>query len=167
MGVKPIQIGLPLQIEGDAFASTTTTESPVGKEQLMELIVRSENLQRALKRVKQNKGAAGVDQMGTEQLADHLKQHWASIKQQLLAGTYQPQPVKRVEIPKPDGSKRLLGIPALDDKIVQKGAAMILTAIYEQDFLDCSYGYRLGKGAKDVVEPRLKGRAVICRYADD
>jgi RNA-directed DNA polymerase len=83
VGVKPIQIGLPLQIEGDAFASTTTTESPVGKEQLMELILRSENLQRALRRVKRNKGAAGVDQMGTEQLADHLTQHWATIKHQL------------------------------------------------------------------------------------
>ncbi len=151
MGVKPIQIGLPLTIEGDAFASTTTTESPVGKEQLMELILRSENLQRALRRVKQNKGAAGVDQMGTEQLADHLTQHWATIKHQLLEGTYQPQPVRRVEIPKPGGGKRLLGIPTVLDRFIQQAMLQILQDQWDETFSQFSYGFRPSRSAHQAV----------------
>jgi RNA-directed DNA polymerase len=151
VGVKPIQIGLPLTIEGDAFASTTTTESPVGKEQLMELILRSENLQRALRRVKQNRGAAGVDQMGTEQLADYLKQHWASIKQQLLEGSYQPQPVRRVEIPKPNGSKRLLGIPTVLDRFIQQAMLQILQDQWDDTFSQFSYGFRPGHSAHQAI----------------
>jgi RNA-directed DNA polymerase len=152
VSVKPIQIGLPLKIEGDAFASTTASESPVGNEKLMELILLSENLQRALKRVKQNRGAAGVDRMGTEQLHDHLKQHWTSIKKQLLEGTYQPQPVKRVEIPKPDGSKRMLGIPTVLDRFIQQAMLQILQQLWDETFSQFSYGFRPSRSAHQAVK---------------
>ena len=151
MSVKPIQIGLPFKIEGDAFASTAVSEHPVGKDRLMELILLGENLQRALKRVKQNKGAAGVDHMGTEQLHGHLKQHWASIKQQLLEGTYQPQPVKRVEIPKSDGSRRMLGIPTVLDRFIQQAMLQILQEQWDETFSQFSYGFRPSRSAHQAV----------------
>jgi RNA-directed DNA polymerase len=152
VSVKPIQIGLPFKIKGDAFASTTATESPVGKEQLMELILLSENLQRALRRVKQNKGAAGVDHMDTEQLHEHLKQHWTSIKRQLLDGTYHPQPVKRVEISKPDGGKRLLGIPTVLDRFIQQAMLQILQEQWDETFSQFSYGFRPSRSAHQAVK---------------
>ena len=142
MGVRPIQIGLPFTIEGDAFTSETITENPVGQERLMELIVLSENLKRALHRVEQNKGAAGVDQMDTSQLRDHLRQHWGMIKAQLLQGSYQPQPVKRVEIPKPGGGKRRLGIPTVLDRFIQQAMLQILQEQWDESFSQFSYGFR-------------------------
>ncbi|PQP34958.1 group II intron reverse transcriptase/maturase [Desulfobacteraceae bacterium SEEP-SAG9] len=117
----------------------------------MELILLGENLQRALKRVKQNKGAAGVDHMGTEQLHGHLKQHWASIKQQLLEGTYQPQPVKRVEIPKSDGSRRMLGIPTVLDRFIQQAMLQILQEQWDETFSQFSYGFRPSRSAHQAV----------------
>jgi RNA-directed DNA polymerase len=152
VNVKPTQIGLPFKIEGDAFASITASEHPVGKEQLMELILLSENVQRALKRVEQNKGAAGVDKMGTEQLRDHLKQHWATIKQLLLTGTYTPCPVKRVEIPKPDGSKRMLGIPTVVDRFIQQAMLQVLQELWDDTFSQFSYGFRPGRNAHQAAK---------------
>jgi RNA-directed DNA polymerase len=152
VSVKPIQIGLPFKIEGDAFASNAASESPVGKERLMELILLSENLKRALQRVKQNKGAAGVDDMGTDQLHDHLKRHWASIKSQLLKGTYQPQPVKRVEIPKPGGGKRMLGIPTVLDRFIQQAMLQILQELWDETFSQFSYGFRPSRSAHQAIK---------------
>jgi retron-type reverse transcriptase len=117
----------------------------------MALILRSENLQRALKRVKQKKGAAGVDQMGTEQLHDHLKQHWATIRHQLLEGTYQPQPVRRVEIPKPNGSKRLIGIPTVLDRFIQQAMLQILQDQWDETVSQFSYGFRPGRSAHQAI----------------
>ena len=147
MGVRPIQIGLPFEIKGDTFASTTATESPVGNEQLMELILLSENLQRALRRVKQKKGAAGFDGMSVEQLHDHLKFNWTTIKRQLPEGTYTPAPVKRVEIPKPDRSKRQLGIPTVLDRFIQQAVLQILQEQWDETFSQFSYGFRPGRSA--------------------
>ena len=94
-------------------AAKRGTESPAIAEQLMEEVCERENCKQALKRVKANKGSAGVDGMTVQQLPEFLKQHWPAIREQLLSGTYKPQPVKRVEIPKPDGGVRKLGIPTV------------------------------------------------------
>lgn len=152
MNVKPIQIGLPFKIEGDAFASNAASERPVGKERLMELILLSENLKRALQRVKQNEGAAGVDNMGTDQLHDHLKQHWASIKNQLLKGRYQPQPVKRVEIPKAGDGMRMLGIPTVLDRFIQQAMLQILQQLWDETFSQFSYGFRPSRSAHQAIK---------------
>jgi RNA-directed DNA polymerase len=152
VSVKPIQIGLPFKIEGDAFISETITENPVGQERLMELILLSENLKRALHRVEQNKGAAGVDHMATSQLRDHLRQHWGTIKKQLLQGTYQPQPVKHVEIPKPAGGKRCLGIPTVLDRFIQQAMLQILQEQWDETFSQFSYGFRPSRSAHQAVK---------------
>ena len=94
----------------ESLKAMSVPESPAGKERTMEEIVERENLKEALRRVKDNKGAPGVDGMTVNQLGDYLKQHWPAIREQLLSGTYRPKPVKRVEIPKPDGGVRKLGI---------------------------------------------------------
>ena len=97
----------------ESLRTTSVPESPAGTDRTMEEIVERENLKNALRRVKANKGAPGVDGMTVGQLGDHLKQHWPAIREQLLSGTYRPKPVKRVEIPKPDGGVRKLGIPTV------------------------------------------------------
>ena len=101
-------------VEGtESFTAKHQTESPAIGEQLMEEVCGRENCKQALARVKANKGRAGVDGMTVQQLPEYLKQHWAAIREQLLSGTYKPQPVRRVEIPKPDGGVRKLGIPTV------------------------------------------------------
>ena len=101
-------------LEGtESLAAKCGTESPAIGEQLMEEVCERENCKQALARVKANKGSAGVDGMTVHELPDFLKQHWPAIREQLLNGTYRPQPVKRVEIPKPDGGVRKLGIPTV------------------------------------------------------
>ena len=99
--------------ETESFGVTNGTESPARTDRLMEEVCERENCKQALKRVKANKGSAGVDGMTVQQLPEYLKQHWPAIREQLLSGTYKPQPVKRVEIPKPDGGVRKLGIPTV------------------------------------------------------
>ena len=96
------------------------SESPASSDQLMEEIWERENCKQALARVKANKGSPGIDGMTVEKLSDYLKQHWPEIREQLLSGTYKPQPVKRVEIPKPDGGIRKLGIPTALDRLIQQ-----------------------------------------------
>jgi RNA-directed DNA polymerase len=99
------------------------TESPARTDRLMEEVVERENCKEALKRVKSNQGSAGIDGMTVGQLPAYLKEHWPKIREQLLSGTYEPQPVKRVEIPKPDGGVRKLGIPTVLDRFVQQAVA--------------------------------------------
>ena len=104
----------------ESLAAKRGTESPAISEQLMEEVCERENCKQALARVKANKGSAGVDGMTVQQLPEHLKQQWPVIREQLLSGTYKPQPVKRVEIPKPDGGIRKLGIPTVLDRFIQR-----------------------------------------------
>jgi RNA-directed DNA polymerase len=151
VNVKPTQLGLPFEIKGNAYASAAVTEHPVGNEQLMERVVSRDNLQSALKRVEGNKGAAGVDGMSAKQLRAHLKQHWPSIKEQLLFGKYQPQAVRRVEIPKPDGGKRKLGIPTVLDRFIQQALLQVLQAQWDASFSEFSYGFRPGRSAHQAV----------------
>src|SRR5436189_5959883 len=106
----------------ESFAAQREAESPAHIEPMMEAVCERSNCKQALARVKRNKGSAGVDGMTVEQLPAYLKQHWPAIRQQLLSGTYKPQPVRRVEIPKPDGGMRRLGIPTVLDRFIQQAA---------------------------------------------
>jgi RNA-directed DNA polymerase len=128
----------------ESLTANCETQSPAGTEQLMEEVCDRENLKRALRRVKTNKGSPGIDGMKVGELSDYLKQHWPAIREQLLSGTYRPQAVKRVEIAKPDGGVRKLGIPTVEDRLLQRAVARILEAVFEADFLECSYGFRPG-----------------------
>ena len=118
----------------------------------MERVLSRGNLLKALKRVERNKGAAGVDEMSTKQLRAHLKQRWPSIKQQLLCGKYKPQAVRRVEIPKPDGGRRKLGIPTVLDRFIQQALLQVLQAKWDESFSQFSYGFRPGRNAHQAVK---------------
>src|SRR5262252_8847678 len=110
----------------ESLAAKRQSESPAIGEQLMEEVCGRENCKQALARVKANKGSAGVDGMTVQQLPEFLKQYWPAIREQLLSGTYTPQPVKRVEIPKPDGGVRKLGIPTVLDRFIQQAVMQVL-----------------------------------------
>jgi RNA-directed DNA polymerase len=119
---------------------------------LWERIFSRDNLFEALAQVQRNGGAPGVDGMTVEELPDHLRAHWRSIRAKLDAGVYQPSPVKRVEIPKPDGGVRLLGIPTVLDRLIQTAIHQILSPMFEPTFSDHSYGFRPGRSAQDAVK---------------
>jgi RNA-directed DNA polymerase len=142
--------GLP---EGtESSAGKRGIESPAIAEQLMEEVCGRENCKQALKRVKANKGSAGVDGMTVQQLPEYLKQHWPAIREQLLSGTYKPQPVRRVEIPKPDGGMRKLGIPTVLDRFIQQAVMQVLQGRWDRTFSNHSYGFRPGRSAHQAVE---------------
>ena len=120
-------------------------------ESLMEQVVREENLERALQAVKRNRGSAGIDHMKTTELESHLQMHWEWIRAKLLAGSYVPSPVRRVEIPKPNGGKRMLGIPTVQDRLIQQMLLQELTPIFDPAFSEHSFGFRPGRSAQDAV----------------
>ena len=124
-------------------------ESNVG---LWEQVWERENLLTALKRVERNAGAPGIDGMTVKDLRSYLKEHWLEIRAALESGTYQPNPVRRVEIPKPDGGVRLLGIPSVIDRLLQQAIAQVLTPIFERKFSPYSYGFRPGRSAHDAIK---------------
>ena len=123
------------------------------------------NLMLAYQRVVRNKGAAGVDGMGVAELKEHRKQHWPAIKAKLLAGRYIPQAVRRVEIPKPQGGVRMLGIPTVTDRLIQQALHQVLSPISEADFSESSYGFRPGRNAHQAVKAArqyvAEGRRVV------
>ncbi len=118
----------------------------------MEKVVARDNMLAALKRVEQNKGAPGVDGIPTENLREQIRAEWPRIREELLAGTYRPQPVRRVEIPKPGGGKRMLGIPTVMDRLIQQALLQVLTPIFDPEFSEASYGFRPGRRAHDAVK---------------
>ena len=120
-------------------------------EELMEQVVTQENATAAWEAVKRNAGAPGIDGMTTLQLRDHIRRHWETIRDKLLAGTYVPSPVRRVAIPKPDGGLRLLGIPTVLDRWIQQMLLQMLQAIFDRTFHAWSFGFRPGKSAHDAV----------------
>src|SRR5215469_11308272 len=129
------------------------SESPVGTEQLMEEVCELENCKQALQRVKANKGSPGVDGMTVNELPEYLKQHGLEIGEQLRKGTYQPQPVRRVEIPKPEGQGvRKLGIPCVLDRFVQQAVLQVLQKRWDPTFSEHSHGFRPGRSAKQAVQ---------------
>ncbi len=134
----------------ESFAAKREAESPA-REQLMEAVCGRQNCRQALARVKRNKGSAGMDGMTVERLPAYLKQHWPTIREQLLRGTYKPQPVKRVEIPKPDGGMRKLGIPTVLDRFIQQAVMQVLQGRWDRTFSGYSYGFRPGRSAHQAV----------------
>ena len=122
----------------------------------IEHILSNENMNRAYKQVKKNKGAAGIDGMEWADLLSHLKVNGQQLRESIRNQSYKPMPVKRVEIPKADGSKRKLGIPTVTDRVVQQATAQVLTPIYERKFHENSYGFRPGKSAQKAVLKAVK-----------
>lgn len=157
----PEQLALPFTGSGETEAGkaegTETrrvergNESPAGNQRRREEICERENVRAALKRVRSNKGGPGVDGMTVEQLPDYLREHWAEIREQLLKGTYQPRPVKRMEIPKPEGGVRKLGIPTVLDRFIQQAVAQVLQRQWDPTFSEHSYGFRPGRSAHQAV----------------
>jgi RNA-directed DNA polymerase len=135
----------------ESFAAKCETESPAREEQLMEEVCGRENCQRALRRVKANKGSPGIDGMKVAELPGYLKQHWPAIREQRLSGTYQPQPVRRVEIAKPDGGVRKLGIPTVLDRMIQQAVMQVLQRRWDPTFSEHSHGFRPQRSAHEAV----------------
>jgi RNA-directed DNA polymerase len=135
----------------ESLAAKRKAESPAIGEQLMEEVCERENCKQALARVKANTGSPGVDGMTVGDLPGYLKQHWPAIREQLLSGAYVPQPVKRVEIPKPDGGVRKLGIPTVLDRFIQQAVMQILQRRWDRTFSEHSYGFRPGRSAHQAV----------------
>src|SRR5947209_12101009 len=137
--------------ETESLMATSGPESPARTNRLMEEVCERENLKEALRQVKGNKGSAGVDGITVNQLTDYLKQHWPAIREQLLSGTYEPKPVRRVESPKPDGGVRKLGIPTVLDRLIQQAVMQVLQRRWDRTFSDHSYGFRPGRSAHQAV----------------
>jgi len=136
----------------ESFTATSKAESPAKADNLLEEILDPENLKEALKRVKANKGSAGIDRMTVDLLPAYLQKHWLEIREQLLRGTYRPQPVLRVEIPKPDGGGvRKLGIPVVVDRFLQQAVMQALQRIWDPTFSEHSYGFRPNRSAHQAV----------------
>ncbi len=139
-------------VEADVTTHRRTKAELEQTSVLMDTACERGNLKLAYQRVVENKGAAGVDGIGIAEFKDHLKQHWPTIRAKLLAGSYIPSPVRRVDIPKPQGGVRTLGIPTLTDRLIQQALHQVLSPIFEADFSASSYGFRPGRNAHQAVK---------------
>lgn len=159
----------PRAAEEGTEPSTTkrNSQSPTSTDSSMEEVCERRNLELALKRVMANKGGPGVDGMTVKRLVRHLKRHWPEIREQLLTGTYKPQPVERVEIPKPDGGVRKLGIPTVLDRFIQQAVLQVLQRRWDRTFSEQSYGFRPGRSAHQAVAQAQDYLAEGCRYVVD
>ena len=135
----------------EASGATNGLESPARTDRLMEEVIERENLKEALRRVKANRGSAGVDGMTIGGITDYLRQHGPAIRDRLLNGTYEPTPVRRVEIAKPDGGMRKLGIPTVLDRFIQQAVMQVLQRKWDGTFSRHSYGFRPGRSAHQAV----------------
>ena len=136
---------------GATSVGSNEEEVHCSNSKLLESVVDRSNLWKALRRVKANQGNAGIDGMTVDELHPWLSANWETIKEKLLNGSYQPQPVKAVDIPKPDGGVRRLGIPTVIDRLIQQAITQVLTPIFDPHFSNNSYGFRAGKNAKQAV----------------
>jgi RNA-directed DNA polymerase len=143
--VKPV--GLAQSAE--PFPARDNGKSDAGT---WEAIFERGNMLTALKRVESNKGAAGIDGMGVKELRGYLKAHWLEVRETLESGKYRPSPVRRVEIPKPDGGVRQLGIPTVQDRLIQQAIAQVISPMFEGEFSPYSYGFRPGRSAHQAVQ---------------
>ena len=144
-------------VEHQGYAEARSTDRREGKERggasgLLEAILDRDNLNRAYKRVKSNHGAAGIDGMSVEEALPWLKEHREELLQSIRDGSYEPSPVRRKEIPKPDGGVRKLGIPTVVDRVIQQGIAQKLQNIWEPQFSDSSYGYRPKRSGQQAIQ---------------
>jgi len=135
---------------GEAHSVCRTHEG-LGRQDLLEQVLPRENMVRAWKRVEANKGSAGVDGLSVEQTAEYLKTQWPKIREEILSGQYRPQAVRRVEIPKPGGGVRELGIPTVVDRLIQQALLQVLQPMIDPTFSEFSYGFRPGRRAHDAV----------------
>lgn len=141
----------------ESYCHTRRTDKFTQKLDIMlERILSRENLILALKRVERNKGSHGVDEMPVQNLRAHIMEHWTTLREELQEGTYHPHPVRHVEIPKPNGGKRKLGIPTVLDRFIQQEVAQVLTEEYDPPFSKHSYGFRLNKRGHDAVREARK-----------
>jgi RNA-directed DNA polymerase len=160
MRQKSEQLELPLVYKGETLNDRRSVEALTAahdeerssKEDLMELVVAESNVHAAMKRVRRNKGSPGTDGMSVEELPEYMAVNWTRIRQELLAGSYQPQPVKRVEIPKSSGGVRQLGIPTVTDRMIQQMVLNVLQPKLDPTFSEHSYGFRPGRSAHQAVK---------------
>jgi len=160
MRQKSTQLALNWEGEGEARedptrgieAQTASTLSVPLAHDLMEAVVAASNMRNALRKVRSNKGSPGVDGMTVKQLPDYLRHAWQTLCEQLLKGEYRPSPIRRVDIPKPDGGTRQLGIPTVMDRLVQQALLQVLEPLYDPTFSKSSYGFRPGKSAHQALE---------------
>jgi RNA-directed DNA polymerase len=156
---KPGQPGRVVNGKGEACAAAARDEARVasqnceglGREDLLQQALSRENMAAAWKRVKANRGSAGVDGLSIEQTREYLKTHWPRIRSELLCGAYRPQAMRRVEIPKPMGGMRELGIPTVIDRMIQQALLQVLQPLIDPTFSQFSYGFRPGRSAHDAV----------------
>jgi RNA-directed DNA polymerase len=142
------------RVSGEGTEPSTAkreTESPASTEHLMEEVCERENLKKALKRVRSNKGSPGIDGMTVDELPGYLKEHWPTHREQLLSGAYMPKPVRRVEIPKEGGGVRKLGIPTVLDRFIQQALMQVLQGRWDRTFSEHSFGFRPGRSAHQAV----------------
>jgi len=152
----------------DSSVPNLTSEKPMFNSHLMEAVCERSNLQQALKRVKRNKGAPGIDGMTVEELGKHLKENWLAIKAQLLSGTYKPKPVRRVTIPKPNGKgPRLLGIPCVLDRFIEQALLQVIQPVWDPKFSEHSYGFRPGRSAHQAIAQAQSYLATGYEYVVD
>lgn len=150
----PVDEGTPSPVgreDAEPVVAKCEPERPAVTNSLMEAVCERENLKKALRRVKANKGSPGADGMTVAQLSDYLRAHWPQHRDELLRGTYTPSPVRRVEIPKPDGGVRKLGVPTALDRFVQQAVLQVLQPLFDPTFSDHSYGFRPGRSAHQAV----------------
>lgn len=138
--------------EGASKSTASQDNSELRENQIMEEVLTKENMTKAMKRVEQNQGAAGIDDMTVGELKVYLKQEWLRIRGELLEGRYRPKPVRRVMIPKTGGGERALGIPTVVDRLIQQAVHQVISPIFEKDFSGSSYGYRPKRSAQQAVE---------------
>lgn len=168
----PQEVGVELQGNAGALSKLSVSKSQENdrqerEERLLEEILMPKNLNLAYKRVKGNGGSHGVDGMTVEELLPYLKQHGKEIRQSIFEGKYKPQAVRRVEIPKPDGGVRQLGIPSVVDRVIQQAIAQELENIFEPEFSPNSYGFRRGKSAHQAIEAAREYIEEGCRWTVD
>lgn len=159
LGAIPEGSGRKPRVAGTGAANATgrkATTWPEAATGLMEKIVSRGNMMAAYSRVVSNKGAPGVDDMPVTALKGYLQEEWPRIKEELLAGTYHPQPVRKVEIPKPGGGTRMLGIPTVLDRLIQQAVQQVLNPLFDPDFSESSYGFRPKRSAHQAVNAALK-----------
>lgn len=140
----------------EPLTAKRTTDRPAVEDQLMEEVCDRSNLEKAWKRVRGNKGSPGVDGLTIDDTATYLREHWPTIRAQLLTGTYTPQPVKRVDIPKPAGGVRRLGVPCVVDRLIQQALLQVLQKQWDPTFSEYSYGFRPGRSAHQAVAQAQK-----------
>jgi RNA-directed DNA polymerase len=151
----------------EAAMANRRTESSASTTELMEEVCERSNMKAALRRVERNKGSAGVDGMTVEELRGHLKESWSGIREALLSGTYHPQPVKRVEIPKPGGGVRKLGVPTVRDRLIQQAILQVLQPLWDPTFSENSFGFRPGRSAHDAIVKAQEYVEEGCRWVVD